>query len=392
VGIIRGLAREKIPVIFLSATGQEIAARSKYARSIKCPDPKKNEKHFVNFIVNLGKSLKKEGVLFPINDLGTKICCDYRQELKTTYKLLKFNPSSSQILLNKKLFLKHLEKLEVPFPKTYFLDEIDPYEAFHNLPKPILIKPNDSELFQREYKEKCIEIFNKEHFGEYIENIKERKIDVVLQEIIPGNKIYMFNTYINKKGKVLAVCGYDKLRQFPVKYGSGALVKTRLDDTAIAMGLKVLKEINYIGLAEPEMKYDPRDGQYKLIEINPRSTTQNRLPAELGVDYELMAYKEAIGEELLEVGYLPQKIKWVDLRGYMFSMISRPPDDHFSFSRWLSGLSGKKVFAVFDLKDPLPFLSSLVPEITRPIKRIFTRFYNKIILGISSRRCLLRLK
>ena len=52
-------------------------------------------------------------------------------------------------------------------------------------------------------------------------------------------------------------------------------------------GSVLLKEIGYYGLSEVEFKKDPRDGRYKLLEINARTWLWHSLAIRCGVDFPL---------------------------------------------------------------------------------------------------------
>lgn len=47
-----------------------------------------------------------------------------------------------------------------------------------------------------------------------------------------------------------------------------------------------------------EFKSDFRDGQYKLLDVNPRAWGWHSLCAPCGVDFPYLAYREALGEPL----------------------------------------------------------------------------------------------
>ena len=61
-------------------------------------------------------------------------------------------------------------------------------------------------------------------------------------------------------------------------------------------GLRLLRELGYHGISGVEFKRDPRDGGYKLMEINARSTIlAHTLAPYVGVDIPYVAYRDAIG-------------------------------------------------------------------------------------------------
>jgi D-aspartate ligase len=58
---------------------------------------------------------------------------------------------------------------------------------------------------------------------------------------------------------------------------------------------RFLKAIDYYGLVEVEFKLDPRDGEYKLLDVNARSWGFHSLGSAAGVDFSYMLYADQIG-------------------------------------------------------------------------------------------------
>ena len=66
--------------------------------------------------------------------------------------------------------------------------------------------------------------------------------------------------------------------------------------------IALLQRIGWQGMASAEYKLDPRDGRYRLMEINGRCFLINGLPTRCGVNYPLLAWREhalreAVGAE-----------------------------------------------------------------------------------------------
>jgi D-aspartate ligase len=58
---------------------------------------------------------------------------------------------------------------------------------------------------------------------------------------------------------------------------------------------RFLRAIDYYGLVELEYKLDPRDSQYKLLDVNARTWGYHSLGAQAGVDFSYMLYSDQIG-------------------------------------------------------------------------------------------------
>ena len=180
-----------------------------------------------------------------------------------------------------------------------------------------------------------------------------------LQEIIPGNTLYLFYSYFNHQSVPLGICGYDKVRQFPKDFGIGTICRSINRPQPIQKAVSYLQNIGYYGLAEPEFKLDPRDGQYKLIEINTRSVTQTLLANACGVHVEYLAYLDMIQHNVKPVKPADEDVLWIDEINELHYQLSRIRRCQFSFSDAMDMLHGKKVLACMALDDPLPFIVGL---------------------------------
>ena len=62
------------------------------------------------------------------------------------------------------------------------------------------------------------------------------------------------------------------------------------------MNLYSVEAVRWVGVASMECKYDDRDGEYKVIEINPRPWAILKVSVDCGVNVPLLYYRLASGE------------------------------------------------------------------------------------------------
>ena len=278
LGVIRGLGRHGIPIILLDVDRSSMTRYSKYiSKKLTCPDPKGSEIRFINFLLDVGKQMDKKCMIIPIGDAEVMALSKYKEKLERFFLLPIPSFEVAQKLVNKKKFYKLLDQISIPHPKTYFPEDISELKSIgREIDYPYIIKPAYSHLFGEEFNTKGFVINSPQELDRAAEKLRDKNLEVVIQEIIPGKEIYMFYTYFNKKSEPIAICGYDKLRQYPPDFGCGSLCKSAWRSVPIDSAIQVLKAIKYHGIAEPEFKRDPRDGKYKLLEINARTTTESR--------------------------------------------------------------------------------------------------------------------
>src|SRR6266576_3219412 len=76
-----------------------------------------------------------------------------------------------------------------------------------------------------------------------------------------------------------------KIRQYPVFHGSTSLGICVENETVRKTTTEFMKKLGYKGILDVGYRYDARDGQYKLLDVNPRIGSTFRLfVAENGMD------------------------------------------------------------------------------------------------------------
>lgn len=150
---------------------------------------------------------------------------------------------------------------------------------------------------------------------------------MIIQEFIPGDDSYMrvLNAYVGKDGKVKLMClGNPILEEHsPEGIGSYAAIVTTYDKELMDQVRFFLEDIGYTGFANFDMKYDIRDKQYKLFEINLRNGRSSYYVTASG--HNLMKY--VADDHMLnieqEVTYVQDKHLWMIIpKGVLFKYAS----------------------------------------------------------------------
>ena len=122
---------------------------------------------------------------------------------------------------------------------------------------------------------------------------------VLLQEYLPPEvcEAWMFQAYIDSGGAAAPVFTGAKVRTWPARGGvitSGFAVDN--DDLA-QRATQFCKEVGFRGIVDLDWYYDRRDGQYKLLDFNPRVGSQFRLFETVsGTDVVLAQYLDLTGQ------------------------------------------------------------------------------------------------
>ena len=182
-------------------------------------------------------------------------------------------------LEDKESFYNLCEKYNLDYPSTYIITYKNKDNI--NLPFdfPVALKPASSTDYSKvdfAGKEKSYKINSLEELKKTVNNIysSNYRSNLIVQDFIPGNDdtMWVLNCYSNKDGKVKMMCLGQCILEEHTPYGVGnykAIISTGNDE--IYEKIKnFLEDIHYVGFSNFDLKYDYRDGKYKLFEINVR--------------------------------------------------------------------------------------------------------------------------
>jgi predicted ATP-grasp superfamily ATP-dependent carboligase len=359
LGVVRCLGRNQNPVLWLDSNPKQIGFFSKYCHGIICPSSKQNLQEYIDFLVKIGKNLCQKGVLLPIGDIEVYAILQHKNVLEQYYHIPISDLKITEKLLNKKIFYKTLEKLDIDHPKTYFTKDISEVKIISKkINYPCIIKPSYSAHFMVDFKTKLFLVKTSDELIKYFKKASLKKHEVVIQEIIPGGvkNMYGFNSYYDKESTPKCAFSYKRIREWPHGFGNGCFIESVAASEIEKITNNLIKKIGYHGIVDAEFKKDPRNNQFKLIEINPRCWMQNSLPVRYNINIPFMVYSDALGKKLDQEPAQKKQVKWLFIFEDIISAWQSIKKDELTFIEWIHSLKGKKEFAIFARDDPLPSL------------------------------------
>lgn len=127
--------------------------------------------------------------------------------------------------------------------------------------------------------------------------------ELQVAENIPGDPthLYTVGAYANRAGRVLRTYTGRKVSQHPYTHGDASIAETLpIPEVAVRQACALLEAARFHGICQVEFKYDARDEQFKLLEINGRSWSWIKLAAFSGVNLPLIQYYDLTGDPRLE--------------------------------------------------------------------------------------------
>lgn len=221
----------------------------------------------------------KKLLLVPCGDNYIKLLVRNQDKLHSMYE---FECISEELLMRlsiKESFYEVCKEHGFSFPKTDTCTAENYKTKQYDFDFPIIIKPSNSVAYWNcsfPHKKKVFVAENKDEFDKILAAIYSSSYQdhLIIQEYIPGDDSNMrvMNCYCGKDKKVkLISLGNALLEEHsPEGIGSYAAIISSYDQKLSDMMQKFLEDIGYVGFANFDMKYDSRDGSYKLFEMNLR--------------------------------------------------------------------------------------------------------------------------
>jgi predicted ATP-grasp superfamily ATP-dependent carboligase len=187
--------------------------------------------------------------------------------------------------------------------------------------------------------------------------------EILVQQIIPGDGSHQVSYcafFCNGQAHGSMVAG--RARQHPREFGRAATYVESIELPFIEeLSQRYLTAIDYYGLVEVEFKHDPRDGAYKLLDVNARSWGFHGLGCAAGVDFSYMLYADQVGKPILPSRAKPG-VGWLrlltDVPTAISDILSRQIT--LGLGEYFASLRKTRVESVFCRKDPLPSIAEIV--------------------------------
>ncbi|WP_418719124.1 ATP-grasp domain-containing protein [Candidatus Allofournierella merdipullorum] len=235
---------------------------------------------FVRTLTDFAKAHSgKTLVLVSCGDNYTGLMARARAALEPYYKFACPTPELVAELDTKEFFYQACERHGLSYPRTFGCTNENYKTVELPFPFPCIIKASNSVAYWNckfPHKKKVFVAYNKEEFDAITAAIYSSSYqdNLVLQEYIPGddNCMRVLNCYsgLDHKVKLMALGRPLLEEQTPEGIGNYAAIMNVRDDELMEKMKAFLEDVGWEGFSNFDMKYDARDGKYKLFEMNPR--------------------------------------------------------------------------------------------------------------------------
>ncbi len=180
---------------------------------------------------------------------------------------------------------------------------------------------------------------------------------ILVQELLPGGSEGQFSfAALCLNGQAAAQLVARRVRQFPIDFARSSTFVETVDQKEVEeAGKRIIRQMNFSGLIEIEFKHDPRDGLFKLLDINPRIWGWHTLGKAAGIDFSYLLWRLIQGERFSPISGRVG-VRWVRLVTDVMAAAAEIRRGRLSVHTYLKSLRAPIEPAIFAADDPLPAL------------------------------------
>ena len=375
LNIMRSLGRLGVPVYNVDPNPWAPAFRSRYCRGKFLWDIEhRPAEESIEYMAGVRRKIGNPCILIPTTDGTARFVADHSRRLGEDF-LFQQQPAGLVDALASKREMFHLARRHnVPTPDAVFPQSRQDVLVFLERARfPVMLKGIDGQRLWERTGKKMFITQSKEELLKIYDLAEDRNHpNLMLQEYIPGgdDTIWMFNGYFNTNSDCLVGFTGKKIRQCPIHTGSTSLGICLHNPVVDEITRRFMKAIGYRGVLDIGYRYDARDGQYKVLDANPRIGATFRLfVGENGMDVARALYLDLPGQEAI---HSPAKEgrKWMVEDLDMVSSYRYFREGNLRFSEWLRSFRGLEEAAFISTDDPLPFGAMLVTRSAEGVRRL----------------------
>lgn len=374
VGAIRSLGRLGVPMYAITEDAYTPAAASRYLeRAFVWPTTGAEDPgRLVEGLLRIGRRIGRPTVLIPTDEEAAVLIAEHQDDLAGPFLFPRVDPAMPRRLASKQGLHELCAEHGVASPSAAFPESYDEIVAFADTARfPVVAK--NREAFVRRSRPAVngtTRIATREGLLTLARDWGEQP-GVILQEYLPREEAedWIVHACFDADSHPLALFTGVKVRSWPPHAGMTANAYV-VDNPELAdLAARFVKQIGFTGIIDLDLRFDRRDGQYKLLDFNPRMGAQFRLfENESGVDVvramhlNLTGRAVPEGEQRAGHRFIVENIDLPALLAYRRSGYTTPHAPVKASGTELAWFAGD---------DPMPFLTMLARFVRPGAKHLY---------------------
>lgn len=367
LGVIRSLGRHGIPAIVVDSQPRS-AWFSRYVTRKFQWQGSMEDAELADYLVRIGREYHlRDWMLVAAQDDAVGLVAQHRDALSMIYRPTTPSWDVVRWAFDKRLTDRMARETDVPYPETWYPARESDLDRL-NIRFPAIIKPAISIHMQHAARLKALPAANIDELHQQYRIATEMVSpdEIMVQEVIPGggaSQVSVATFCVD--GEVNQVMTARRRRQYPIDYGLGSsFVEAVYLPELIGPAERLLRYMRASGMVEVEFKQDPRDGVFKLLDINIRPWGWHTLCIACGLDLPYVQYLRMTGKPTprMEPRY---GVRWIRTATDVLAGIQETRANLTTPWQYARSLLGRNTYSVLNWRDPLPAFGDFAVLVAR---------------------------
>jgi predicted ATP-grasp superfamily ATP-dependent carboligase len=373
LGVIRTLGRMGVDVYAVVDGHLAPGAVSRYTRgSFVWKAGDEEPEQIAAGLLAIGERIGRKAILVATDDRAAALVAERAEVLEQAFVFPHPPRCLPRRLSNKRELYLLCKEIGIPCPETVCPVCLGDVHAFIERAQfPVIVKAADAQCLPKGMRSTSIVRTPAELLRIYEQTERSDGPNLIFQEYIARDcgEDWIFHGYTNPQtGRLLAFTG-KKLRSYPPFAGLTTLGIPAANETLYRQSERLLKATGYAGIMDLDYRFDSRDGQYKLLDFNPRIGANFRMfenPA--GIDVARAMYLDLSGQTVPQSPLMKERKFVVESHDWMAGL-GYIRNSELTARNWWGSLKGRKELAWFSKEDPLPALLACSRLVARMMMR-----------------------
>jgi D-aspartate ligase len=350
VGIARTLGRTGVPVYAVVDDQFTPLARSRYvARAFVWKNWPYDREPFLQDIAEVAAAIGRTAVIYPIDDLAAALVAENAEFLRSWFLVPHLPPGLPRKMGDKGILYAWCRQIGVPCAQSTIPKcERDIDNFVRQVGFPVVMKATNQWAPINGYASTLIVHDNCE-LQAFHEGAKQAGVvPMVLQEFLPGED-WIYHGYRNASSNICVSFTGRKLLSYPLSAGPTVVGVSEHNEALVRQSESLLGAIGFSGIIDMDWRLDARDGQFKILDCNPRVGQNFRMFVDKeAVDVVRAQYRDLTGMYVAPSRMAESRVFIVEPY-YTFLRLKRQDKGAVSQTR-----TQKRELAWFATDDPLP--------------------------------------
>jgi len=290
LGVVRTLGRLGVPVYAITEDRWTPAGVSRYCagRFVQPSTGLEDPELLLSCLVDVGRQLGRPAIAVPTDEEAAVLIAEHTAELSDYFLLPQIAPALPRKLASKGGLYELCCENGVPAPASQTpktLAEVNEFAARARF--PVVAKNLEAWVRRRAPVVPGTTVLRTPEELLALAATWGEAPSVILQDYIPREHAedWIVHLYCDANSDCLAIFTGVKIRSWPPHHGMTACAYIVANPGLAEMTQRFCQQIGFCGIADLDYRLDRRDGQYRLLDFNPRVGSQFRLfETEAGID------------------------------------------------------------------------------------------------------------